>query len=426
MKRQIHKVVFILTLGLAMPVFPGPVSAPDRTAAGIPLYTEVTIAAVGDVMVHSPQFRAQYREETGSYDFTNNFRFVKPYLLRADVALANLETTFGGEAVGYSGFPRFNTPDSLADALKDTGFDIIITANNHTFDTGINGLFRTIDILREQGLQVIGTRKTEEEASYIVKEINGIKIGFSAHTFETSRVSGKKTINGIIVPPEYEDLVDSFSYQHLDAGLPEIKERIEAMREEGAEFIVLYLHWGEEYQREPNRIQRRIAGILANYGVDLIFGSHSHVLQPIEYVWSDDGKNGALVFYSLGNFLSNQRYELLKKKYTEDGVIVYVEIKKDLHTGDLFIAGLSYLPTWVHKYTENRRQVYEILPLNDTLGNYEYYNLLTGESIRRAINSKRNTVSLFKKPPLPVAPQAHMLPAAGVEDFSTQPPDTAD
>ena len=332
-QRQIHKrvsiFIFILILifilirgllipGLAMPVFSGPDNALERTAAGIPVYARVTIAAVGDVMVHSPQFKAQYQRETGLYDFTNNFRFIKPYLLQPDLALANLETTFGGEALGYSGFPRFNTPDSLADALKDAGFDLIVTTNNHTLDTGMSGVFRTIDILRERGLQVIGTRKPEDEKSYIVKESNGIKIGFSAYTFETPRVSGKKTINGIVLPPEYADLIDSFSCHDLENELLKMKGRIEAMREEGAEFIVFYLHWGEEYQREPNRTQRKIATALANYGVNLIFGSHPHVLQPIEYVLSEDGSKAALVF-SLGNFLSSQRYELLKKKYTEDG-----------------------------------------------------------------------------------------------------------
>lgn len=400
-----------------MLVFPGLLTAPDRTAVDLPLYAKVRIAAVGDIMVHSPQFRAQYRHETGRYDFTNNFRFVKTYLLHADVALANLETTFGGDTIKYSGFPRFNTPDSLADALKEAGFDIISTANNHTFDTGINGVLRTIDVLRERGLQVIGTRKPEEEQSYIVKDINGIKIGFTAYTFETLRVSGKKTINGIIVPSEYEGLIDSFSYRNLDNEMLKIKKRIKAMREEGAEFIVLYLHWGEEYQREPNGIQRRIAGILANYGVDLIFGSHPHVLQPIEYVCSDDGSKATLVFFSLGNFLSNQRYELLKRKYTEDGAVAYVEIKKDLHTGDIFIANLSYLPTWVHRYMKEQRRVYEILPLNDTLVNHEYFDLTTGENIRRAINSKRNTVNLFKKPPLPVQKRVQALPSTGDDSF---------
>lgn len=414
---QVHRTALVLILCLAMLVFPGLLTAPDRTAVDLPLYAKVRIAAVGDIMVHSPQFRAQYRHETGRYDFTNNFRFVKTYLLHADVALANLETTFGGDTIKYSGFPRFNTPDSLADALKEAGFDIISTANNHTFDTGINGVLRTIDVLRERGLQVIGTRKPEEEQSYIVKDINGIKIGFTAYTFETLRVSGKKTINGIIVPSEYEGLIDSFSYRNLDNEMLKIKKRIKAMREEGAEFIVLYLHWGEEYQREPNGIQRRIAGILANYGVDLIFGSHPHVLQPIEYVCSDDGSKATLVFFSLGNFLSNQRYELLKRKYTEDGAVAYVEIKKDLHTGDIFIANLSYLPTWVHRYMKEQRRVYEILPLNDTLVNHEYFDLTTGENIRRAINSKRNTVNLFKKPPLPVQKRVQALPSTGDDSF---------
>lgn len=396
--RQMLRIIITLFIGPAILVFPGLLNAPDRAAADLPLFTKVQIAAVGDIMVHSPQLRAQYNPKTNRYDFTNNFRFVKPYILHADIALANLETTFGGDAVEYSGYPRFNTPDSLADALKDVGFDIIVTAHNHTVDTGIAGMFRTIDVLQERELQVIGTKKSQEE-SFIVKEIKGIKIGFSAFTYETPRVLGKKTINYIIVPPEYEDLIDSFSYQNLEEEMLKVKERIKVMRDEGAEFIVLYLHWGDEYQRQPNAAQRKIAGLLADYGVNLILGSHPHVLQPIEFIRSKNGNHVTLVVFSLGNFISNQRAEFSTTTYTEDGVIVYVEIKKDLQTGDVFPDKISYVPTWVHKYMEKNRLVFEILPLDDVLVNPEDYNLSSEANIRRAANSKNNTADLFRNSP---------------------------
>lgn len=393
------RIIITLIIGPAMLVFSGLLIAPDRAAVNLPLFTTVQIAAVGDIMVHSPQLRAQYHHETRRYDFTNNFRFVKPYLLHADIALANLETTFGGDALGHSGYPRFNTPDSLADALKDAGFDIIVTANNHTVDTGMGGMFRTIDVLQDRGLQVIGTKKSQEKESFLVKEINGIKIGFSAFTYETPRVSGKKTINCIVVPPEYEDLIDSFSYQNLKEEMLKVKERIEVMRERGAEFIVLYLHWGDEYQRQPNTTQRKIAGLLADYGANLILGSHPHVLQPMEFIRSQNGNHAALVVFSLGNFISNQRAEFSATAYTEDGAIVYVEIKKDLQTGDVFPGKISYVPTWVHKYWEKNRLVFEILPLDDALANPEAYNLNSEANIRRAADSKNNTAGLFKNSP---------------------------
>jgi poly-gamma-glutamate capsule biosynthesis protein CapA/YwtB (metallophosphatase superfamily) len=362
----------------------------------------IELVAVGDVMVHEMQLRAQFDALSNEYNFENNFKYIKPYIQNADIALANLETTFAGADKKYQGYPIFNTPDSLADALKDTGFDIISTSNNHTFDTGIYGLLRTVEVLKDRNLGVIGTRKSEEEQSFIVKDVKGIKIGFSAYTYETPRNGENKTINGLVVPSQYGNLIDSFSYEYLQNDMLKIKERVGLMKQQGAEVVVFYMHWGNEYQRQPSSYQTNIAKTLADFGVDIILGSHPHVLQPIEYVQSSDGSRQTLVVYSMGNIISNQQYEYMDIRYSEDGIIVSINITKDFENNTISIENISYVPTWVHKYNANGKNVYEILPLLDALEDKEQYNLITSQSIWRAENSKYTTTTFMESEDTPV------------------------
>lgn len=293
-----------------------------------PAFKTIVISGVGDIMVHGPQISAQFQPETKTYDFRNNFQYIKPFIQKADISIANLETTFAGAERGYSSFPQFNTPDALADSLVDAGFNAISTANNHTYDTGTVGVKRTLSVLWERGLKTMGTRQRPEEKSYVILEEKGIKVGLTAFTYETPRWEGHKTINALKLSEEAAGLIDTFSYEYLEEDLERIKQRIQDMRAEGAEIIVFYIHWGEEYQREPNDYQRKIAQRLSDLGVDIIFGSHPHVVQPIEIIESQVNQHQTLVVYSMGNFLSNQRYEILKNRYTEDGLMVSVTLKK--------------------------------------------------------------------------------------------------
>ncbi|MCC5909618.1 MAG: CapA family protein [Clostridiaceae bacterium] len=356
---------------------------------------EIVIAAVGDIMVHGPQLRAQYDSESNQYDFTNNFQFVKDYLKEADLTIGNLETTFAGEEKGYSSFPMFNTPDALADALKEAGFQIISTANNHTIDTGSKGMFRTVDVLESRGLKVTGTRRDENTDNFIIETINDIKVGLTSYTYETPRFGEYKTLNGIKMPKEIEDHINSFSYEYLDEDLLKIEETIKEMKGQGAEVIVFYVHWGEEYQRQPNRYQRYIAHQLSNYGVDIVFGSHPHVIQPIEFIESEDGEQKTLVVYSLGNFLSNQRYEILKNRYTEDGIIVNVKIEKDFKEDHVSIKEVSYIPTWVYRYYPHGKPIFEIIPVVEALENLDSYHITNQQMLWRMQNSKNNTIELI-------------------------------
>lgn len=220
-------------------------------------FIEVNISAVGDIMVHAPQIEAQYDQESSSFDFTNNFKFVKPYLLQADLAIGNLETTFGGKEKGYAGFPLFNSPDELADALKCAGFDVISTANNHTFDTGKEGILRTLAILEERGLKAVGTRKSIEDESFLVIDVEGIKLGISAYTYETPRQGEHRALNAIRLPKEVEPLIDRFGFEDLEGDLDKIKERVRLMEQRGAEVIIFFMHWGHEYRRRPNKYQKK-------------------------------------------------------------------------------------------------------------------------------------------------------------------------
>ncbi|ACB84316.1 CapA family protein [Natranaerobius thermophilus] len=350
---------------------------------------EIVISAVGDVMVHGPQLEAQYDSEKNEYDFNDNFEYIKPYIDQADLALANLETVLAGGERGYSGYPMFNSPDVLADALKNSGFNVLSTANNHSLDQGEAGLRRTVEVLEDRGLKAIGTKKQAEDDSYLIKEIEGIKIGLSAFTYETPRIDGQRTINGIPMSDKTAELIDSFNYDELNQDMEDLTERAEHLQDQGADVIAFFMHWGTEYERQPNEYQEKIAEELVDSGVDIIFGSHPHVVQPVEEIKTPSGEEG-IVIYSMGNFLSNQRREYLDRPYTEDGVIMHVTIEKDAHA-DIEITETAYTPTWVHKYRENEERNYEIVPLPDALEHEKIYNLHTEESVNRAQQSLENT-----------------------------------
>lgn len=367
------------------PTFPDPVT--------------IKISAVGDVMLHSPQINAAYDSEKGKYDFNHNFTYIKPYIERSDLAIANFESTFGGSERGYSGFPMFNVPDEMAKALNNAGFDVIATSNNHTLDTGKNGVFRTIDVLQQNNLDVIGTRKDEDSAAYVVKDVQGIQVGLTAWTYETPRHGDNKTLNGIIMPKDMEPLIDSFSYQHLDEDLKRMEQRVQQLRDEGAEVIIFYMHWGDEYSRQPNDYQEQIAQALANFGVDIVFGSHPHVIQTIEMIASEVDDHETVVVYSMGNFISNQRGHLVTsgRGFTEDGIIVNINVTKNYETDTISIDEVTYVPTWVHLYDTNARRVYEILPAADVFANDEILQFnLSNSAYERIRKSKDDTVSIIE------------------------------
>ncbi len=322
------------------------------------------ISAVGDVMVHKPQIPAQYDSETETYNFDNNYEYVKKYIERADLAICNLETTFAGG--NYTGYPVFNAPESLADALKKAGFDVALTANNHIMDMGLSGMKRTLEIARGAGLETAGTR-LDGEKEYTILEVKGVRIGIVAYLYETPNINTSPTINGNEVSTEAWSLLNTFNYNTLDEDLLKVQQSIQNARADGAEIVVCYFHWGEEYQRSPNEYQQYMAREAARYGADVIFASHPHVIQGMEMLTDEATGRSVPVFYSMGNFISNQRTETLDNRYTEQGIIAQAELSYMKSTGKMISVDMSVVPVWVDKYKNGGKDVYTIVPLDDDM-----------------------------------------------------------
>ncbi|NLI92286.1 MAG: CapA family protein [Peptococcaceae bacterium] len=344
-------------------------------------YVDITVAAAGDILIHNTLYYSAYDPETKSYDFRDQFKYVKPYLENADITLANLETTLAGPEKGYSSYPKFNTPDTIIDALKDTGVDIVTAANNHRMDTGVEGFYRTIRVVRGKGLDIIGVKADEKEKSYVIKNIKGVKIAFLNFGYGSPLRDGSLSINGLILPVNMSGLIDSFDPKNLETSVTALERKIKDAKNNGAELIVVSMHWGDEYHRIPNEFQRKLASRIASLGANAIFGGHPHVLEPVVYL-PGSGESKVPVFYSLGNFISDQRKETVDDIYTEQGMIAKVtfRIEKNKNPQILFTQAI---PTWVNKKIADSRFIYEVIPVQEALNKKQKFPLLNTQDLER-------------------------------------------
>jgi poly-gamma-glutamate synthesis protein (capsule biosynthesis protein) len=299
---------------------------------------KVTVSAIGDVMMHEPQIKSGKTGNT--YDYRKFFKSVGPYLSSTDLSVANLEVTLAGPSKPYQGYPQFNAPDQILDALKDSGVDVLTTANNHSNDTGEKGVIRTFNTAKKKGFHVTGTAPSPNERKGIVVDKNGIKLGFLAYTEHT---------NGLPVAKGKSYLVNLIDPVKIAAD-------IKALKQQGAEFVFVSLHWGTEYQRTPNEFQKKTALKVLQAGADVILGSHPHVQQQVEKMVVNGQEK--LVVYSMGNFISNQ-----SDPYTDLGVIMYFDIMKDPKTNKVKLTKTSFLPTLVDKYKKGGKTEYLVVPL---------------------------------------------------------------
>ena len=324
-----------------------------------------SIGSTGDLLIHDPVFKGA-KQDDGSYDFTGIFSAVKPYFEQYDLMVANLEVTLAGDKRAYSGYPIFNCPDSIVDGAVFGGIDMLLTANNHTYDTGFDGLIRTMQVLKEKSVSFIGTRPTENDSMYTIKEINGIKIGMVCYTYSTTTKDGRKALNGNILKTEAGPLVNTFDYYRLDEFYAEAESIITEMKEKGAEATIIYMHWGNEYVRKPNSYQTKMAQKICDIGYDVIVGGHPHVLEPIESLKSENGHETVCI-YSTGNTVSNQRKERMDSDnysgHTEDGIIFGVTFDK-YSDGRVVLSDVSILPLWVDMTRVNGKNQYKIIPLD--------------------------------------------------------------
>ena len=253
-------------------------------------FDEADLVFVGDAMQHQGQLDAA-RTSSGDYDYTGSFDAIKPIVAAADLAVVNLETPIGPRP--HTGYPCFNAPPQFADALADAGFDLMLTANNHTLDRGARGLRRTIAELDSRGIAHIGTYDSDSARAALlpmVKDVNGFKLGFLNYTYGTNGITPR---DGVVV-----DYIDR----------RQILEDIDRTRKAGAELLVVAIHWGDEYRLLPNDTQRHLADFLEAIGVDMVIGAHPHVIQPMELRPNRyHPERDFLLVYSLGNFISNMK-----------------------------------------------------------------------------------------------------------------------
>ncbi len=292
------------------------------------------LSFVGDIMQHGPQIKSAYNPVDDNYDYLPCFRTIAPSFRQADLVFANLELTLAGKP--FSGYPTFSAPDELALALKKSGIDVLVTANNHSLDRRKKGLERTIDVLDSLHIPHTGTFKNPDDRSTnypLMIQKKGVKIALLNYTYGT---------NGIpVTDPNIVNLLDT-AQMRLD---------IQHAKSKDADLIVVFTHWGLEYQQMPNSEQKNIARFCKNLGVDLVIGSHPHVLQPIERA------GDFITVYSLGNFFSNQR-----DRYKDGGMMFNTVIEFDTvhHTSTILEAG--YELTWVYKKKSDYGTEYFILP----------------------------------------------------------------
>lgn len=312
-----------------------------------------TFTALGDTLCHNTQYWDAYNKQTGIYDFSYVYDDIRSYTEASDITISSLETTFAGEDRGYSNYPTFNTPDSLATALKGIGIDIISTAGNHALDYGYSGLCRSIDVLNNAGLSHLGTYKSaEEQEQILIKDVNGVKIAFINYTYGT---------NGIPVPSGKEYCVNL-----IDKEL--IKKQISQAKEAKVDMIVACMHWGTEYRTTANSEQKELADFLFKNGVDVIIGNHPHVLEPMEKrtVTLDDGTiKDCFVVYALGNFTADQREEI-----TRDSAILNLTITKN-SDGKISIDKVNYVPIYMYKNKNISTKKFKILDIEKTISEYE-------------------------------------------------------
>ncbi|WP_232700041.1 CapA family protein [Brevibacillus daliensis] len=314
--------------------------------------SSITLFSVGDIMVHQEQLDAAYQPETRSYHFNPSFSQVKPILMQADIVMGNLETTLSGSERTYSGYPEFNTPDSLVEALKDAGFTVVTTANNHSLDRRNQGVIRTREVLKQKNILSTGTFTSQEERDTpLLLQQNDIVIAFLSYTYGT---------NGIPLPKNKPFAVNLYQPQL-------VKQDIARAKSMGADLVITSLHFGAEYQRLPNEEQKRMARETFEAGSDLIIGHHPHVIQPYEWL-IEQKKDGpdrkGFVIYSLGNFISAQRWD-----YKDVGGILQVVITKKGESTQITQA--DFLPTYVHFFRKNNKRNYIIYPMEQIVKNHD-------------------------------------------------------
>ncbi len=335
----------------------------------------VTIYFAGDLMQHGPQVRAA-RVSSDTFNYDECFAFVKEQVTAADFAIANLEVPLAGKP--YTGYPMFSAPDDYATAIRDAGFDILNTANNHAMDKRGKGVDRTIHVLDSLGILHLGTYKNFEHHALtypFIIEKNNIRIALLSYTYDT---------NGIpMTHPTIVNLIDR----------EQILADIRSAQIMSPDVIIACMHWGLEYKTLPEQSERDLAEWMLDNGVDHIIGTHPHVVQPIEVsVNPADSTDRHVVAYSLGNYLSNQSPETTGKRLTDGGASVTLTIKK--HFGKTWLSNCTYSLQWVSRPAVSGNKNYRIYPADQSS---QTLNSSEQKLMQRFLNNARKLFGTHNK-----------------------------
>jgi len=299
---------------------------------------KISLLFLGDIMGHDEQIWSAENRETHIFNYDDVFQYIKNEISEADVTIANFEVTLAGPP--YSGYPTFSSPAALAAACQNAGIDVFVTANNHAADRGKKGISGTIFRLDSLGIQHTGTFSdpAARDTLYpMIIEKNGFSLALLNYTYAT---------NGITVaPPQIVNMLDKAM----------VTADIEKAKMKNPDAIILFLHWGTEYDTIPSKSQTEMADYFFNLGVDIIIGSHPHVLQKMEWTKSDADTKDRIMVYSLGNYVSNQR-----TIHRDGGAMVRIELVKKIDS--LYVSDAGYYLTWVYTPIETYRKKFFILP----------------------------------------------------------------
>ncbi len=384
---------------------PQPTEAPtlEPTPTPEPTPTVITIGAIGDIMAMAVQVNGAYDEATGTYDFSRSFVGVADQFRSVDLMCGNFESTLAGEEAGYSVKKRpeeaadtFNAPDSIIDTLKDIGFDFLSTANNHALDRQMPGLLRTLDVLDEKGLYHTGTaRSNEERDTPLIIDVKGVKIGIVAATEIINK-------NDRYMTDEETEYAVTRLYLQQDRLIAQIK----ATREAGADFIIAYPHWDKEHKSAANARTREAAKLLLESGVDVILGSHPHVVQSIEYITveRDGAPYTGLVVYSMGNFISNMsnKKDVDPLKY---GLYVQLSLEKALD-GTTTLQSAAYMPLFCFYRSIDNKYLHQVVPALADTSRIRSYSELTDKELQRVETAREYVIDVCTTDAIPVMDDA--------------------
>lgn len=337
--------------------------------------SEISINLVGDLMCHLAQTN-NAKLSNGKYDFNPSFEYIKSYLEDADIAIGNLETTFAGTIQPYAGYPAFNSPDEYCEAIKNAGFDFLVTANNHSMDTREAGLLRTIQVVKKQGLGYAGTYLNQQDHDSIrILDIKGIKLGILNYTYGT---------NGAYPSLEHKymlNLIDS-------AG---IVNAVKMAKKQGADIVLVFYHMGTENIVEPTKAQKDAVRFALEAGAELVIGAHPHMIGPTQKVYSKAINDTAFVAYSLGNFLSNQYW-----RYTDAGVILKLVIQKNYTKKITSFKTAKYTPTWVYR-GDGAKKMHILLPAQWALDSAKLPSFLNNSHKQKMLEAFNDTKTVLTK-----------------------------